>query len=135
MLLLDTSFLIEFEDELLHRKRGPAHGVLAAHRREAPAISIITPGEFAEGFADPRALVEFLAPFRVISLSLAIAWLTAALQGSLSRGWSLANGIPGHAASPGGRRVPNAHGSCKYARTRASDSRPSGVVDNEFRRH
>jgi predicted nucleic acid-binding protein len=85
MLLLDTSFLIEFEDELLHRKMGPAHGVLAAHRRETAAVSIITLGEFAEGFADPRALVVFLAPFRVLSVSRAIAWRTAALQGSLSR--------------------------------------------------
>lgn len=73
MLLLDTSFLIEFEDELAHRKMGPAHGV-SAHRRQAAAISIIALGEFAEGFTDPRALVEFLAPFRVVALSRAIAW-------------------------------------------------------------
>jgi predicted nucleic acid-binding protein len=85
ILLLDTSFLIEFEDELAHRKMGPARGVLAAHRGETAAISIITLGEFAEGFADPRALVEFLEPFRVITLSRAIAWRTAALQSSLSR--------------------------------------------------
>lgn len=85
MLLLDTSFLIEFEDELAHRKAGPAQGVLAAHRRQTAAISIITLGEFAEGFADPRALVEFLAPFRVVALSRAIAWRTAVLQSSLSR--------------------------------------------------
>src|SRR5256886_8144336 len=85
MLLLDTSFLIEFEDELVNRKSGPARAVLTAHRRQAAAISIITLGEFAEGFTDPKALVEFLAPFRVVQLSRAIAWRTAALQGSLSR--------------------------------------------------
>jgi predicted nucleic acid-binding protein len=79
MLLLDTSFLIEFEDELAHKKLGPAHGVLAARRRETVAISIITFGEFAEGFADPRALVEFLAPFRVATLSRAIAWRMCAI--------------------------------------------------------
>jgi hypothetical protein len=50
--------LIEFEDELAHRKMGPACGVSAAHRRETVAISIIAFGEFAEGFADPRALVD-----------------------------------------------------------------------------
>jgi len=49
------------------------------------AISIITLGEFAEGFTDPKALVQFLAPFRVVQLSRAIAWRTAALQGSLTR--------------------------------------------------
>lgn len=85
MLLLDTSFLIEFEDELANRDAGPARAVLAAHRRQAVAISIITLGEFAEGFEDPKALVEFLAPFRVVQLSRAIAWRMAALQGSLSR--------------------------------------------------
>jgi len=85
MLLLDTSFLVEFEDELVDRRRGLATAVLAAHRRRAAAISIITLGEFAEGFSDPRALVEFLAPFRVLQLSRAIAWRMAALQGSLSR--------------------------------------------------
>src|SRR5256885_11567433 len=66
MLLLDTSFLIEFEDELVNRKSGPARAVLTAHRRQAAGISIITLGEFAEGFTDPRALLEFLAPFRVL---------------------------------------------------------------------
>ncbi len=85
MLLLDTSFLIELEDELVHGKVGPALGVLGRNRRQATAISIITLGEFAEGFVDPRALVEFLAPFRVVILSRAIAWRTAALQNSLSR--------------------------------------------------
>jgi predicted nucleic acid-binding protein len=85
MLLLDTSFLIEFEAELIGRKSGPARAVLAAHRRQAVAISIITLGEFAEGFTDPKALVEFLAPFRVVQLSRAIAWRTAALQSSLNR--------------------------------------------------
>jgi len=85
MLLLDTSFLIEFEDEIVNRKSGPAKAVLTAHRRQAAAISIITLGEFAEGFIDPKALLEFLAPFRVVQLSRAIAWRTAALQGSLAR--------------------------------------------------
>jgi predicted nucleic acid-binding protein len=85
MLLLDTSFLVEFEDELVRARSGPASAVLAARRRRAAAISIITLGEFAEGFTDPRALVEFLAPFRVVQLSRAIAWHMAALQGSLAR--------------------------------------------------
>ena len=85
MLLLDTSFLIEFEDELANRKTGPARAVLTSHRRQAVAISIITLGQFAQAFEDSRALVEFLAPFRVVQLSRAIAWRMAALQGSLSR--------------------------------------------------
>ena len=85
MLLLDTSFLIEFENEIARRIVGPARSILATHRRRAAAISIITLGEFAEGFTDPRALLEFLAPFRVVQLSRAIAWRTAALQSSLTQ--------------------------------------------------
>lgn len=84
MLLLDTSFLIEFENEVAHRILGPARAVLAAHRRHAAAISIVTLGEFAEGFTEPKALLEFLAPFQVVQLSRAIAWRMAALQGSLA---------------------------------------------------
>ena len=52
MLLLDTRFLIELEDELVN---------------------------------DPKPLLQFRAPLRVVQLSRAIAWRTAALQGSLAR--------------------------------------------------
>jgi len=85
MLLLDTSFLVEFEDELASDRPGPAFALLAARRRMPVAISIITLGEFAEGFLDPVALNEFLMPFRVVQLSRMIAWRTALLQTSLPR--------------------------------------------------
>ena len=85
MLLLDTSFLVELEDELVRRSPGPAMALLAAHRRSVTAISIITLGEFAEGFTDPRAFGEFIARFRVVQLSRGIAWRAAMLQGSLEQ--------------------------------------------------
>jgi predicted nucleic acid-binding protein len=85
MLLLDTSFLIEFEDELASERPGPASALLAARRKTPVAISIITLGEFAEFFLDPVALNEFLMPFRVVQLSRMIAWRTALLQTSLPR--------------------------------------------------
>jgi predicted nucleic acid-binding protein len=85
LLLLDTSFLIEFEDELASRSPGPATAVLAARRKLPAAISIVTLGEFAEGFLDPIALNEFVSPFRVVPLSRMIAWRTALLQTSLPR--------------------------------------------------
>ncbi|MGO9596259.1 MAG: type II toxin-antitoxin system VapC family toxin [Steroidobacteraceae bacterium] len=85
MLLLDTSFLIEFEDELASERPGPACALLAARRTMPAAISIVTLGEFAEGFLDPVALNEFVRPFRVVQLSRMIAWRTAILQTSLSR--------------------------------------------------
>lgn len=85
MLLLDTSFLIEFEDELATQRPGPASALLGARRTVPVAISIVTLGEFAEGFIDPLALNEFVSPFRIVQLSRMIAWRAALLQTSLSR--------------------------------------------------
>jgi predicted nucleic acid-binding protein len=65
------------------RRNRPVWAAWSAER--GAAISIITLGEFAEGFADLRALLGFLAPFRVVTVSRAIAWRTAAVQSSLSQ--------------------------------------------------
>jgi predicted nucleic acid-binding protein len=141
MLLLDTSFLIEFEDELVHKKLGPARCVLAARRRETVAISIITFGEFAEGFSDPRALVEFLAPFRIVILSRAIAWRTAALQSTLSRrlgendAWIAATALSYEATLIARKRL-SEYLDSTICRSRLSDL-ASGVVrhSNKLQRH
>jgi predicted nucleic acid-binding protein len=85
VLLLDTSFLIEFEDELASERPGPASALLASLRTLPAAISIVTLGEFAERFLDPVALNEFVRPFRIVQLSRMIAWRAALLQTSLSR--------------------------------------------------
>lgn len=85
MLLLDTSFLIAFEDEVASDTPGPASAVLASHRSMPVAISIVSLGEFAEGFLDPIELNKFLSRFRVVQLSRMIAWRAAYLQTSLSR--------------------------------------------------
>ncbi|MGH8139292.1 MAG: type II toxin-antitoxin system VapC family toxin [Steroidobacteraceae bacterium] len=84
MLLLHTSFLVEFEDELASERSGPASTLLTARRKLPAAISIVTLGEFAEGFLDPLALNKFVSKFRILQLSRMIAWRTALLQTSLS---------------------------------------------------
>jgi hypothetical protein len=63
--VLDTSFLIAFEDELASERPGPASALLATRRTMPAALSIVTLGEFAEGFLDPVALNDFVSPFRV----------------------------------------------------------------------
>ena len=83
MLLLDTSFLIEFEDELAGARPGPAVAVLAARRGLPVAVSVIALGEFAEGFTDAAAFDAFIRRFRVVQLSRAIAWRAAQMQSSL----------------------------------------------------
>lgn len=85
MLLLDTSFLVALEDEVLTRRPGRATERLRAHRRDPVAISVVTLGEFAEGFSDPIAFNDFVSRFRVLTLSRGIAWRAASLQQSLPR--------------------------------------------------
>ena len=85
MLLLDTSFLVELEDEVASRRAGLATAVLRSRRSEPAAISIIPFGELAEGFSDPLAAHAFLSRFRILQLSRAIAWRTAVMQSSLPR--------------------------------------------------
>lgn len=57
--------------------------MIAAHRREPMAISIVNLGEFAEGFRDAQQLQEFVRHFQVVALSRAIAWHSAMMQTSL----------------------------------------------------
>ena len=85
MLLLDTSFVIELETEVAARQLGPARRFLAARSREPVAVSIVTIGEFAEGFETIGDVETFLSPFRVVPLSRNIAYRTAALQAGLSQ--------------------------------------------------
>lgn len=83
MLLLDTSFLVEYEAELVERRSGPARALLRQRPLEPVAVSLISVGEFAEGFANARAVEAFLSRFKVLALSRIIAYRAAALQASL----------------------------------------------------
>ncbi|MDR1282198.1 MAG: type II toxin-antitoxin system VapC family toxin [Opitutaceae bacterium] len=85
MLLLDTSFLIELESEVSARVLGAAKCFLAAKPLESVAVSIISLGEFAEGFEDKNDVEAFLSRFRIVSLSRSIAYKAAAMQASLSQ--------------------------------------------------
>lgn len=80
MLLLDTSFLIELESEIVDRRVGPARRLLATRPLEPVAVSIVALAEFAEGFEDLAAVETFCARFKVVPLSRAIAYRCADLQ-------------------------------------------------------
>lgn len=83
MLLLDTSFLVDYEAELVADRIGPARRLLRSRPGEPVAISIVSLGEFAEGFENYHDVEAFLSRFRVISLSRSIAYKSAALQSHL----------------------------------------------------
>jgi predicted nucleic acid-binding protein len=107
VLLLDTSFLIDLESELSSRRLGSARRLLEARALEPVGISIVSVGEFAQGFEDVRSVEAFLAPFRVIQLSRAIAYRMAALQASLAQrlgendAWIAATALAYHASLVG----------------------------------
>ncbi len=104
MLLLDTSFLIELESELTKRQLGSARRFLEARPTEPVGISIVSVGEFAEGFLDTRSVEAFLSPFRVLQLSRAIAYRMAAMQATQTQrlgendAWIAATALAYHAS-------------------------------------
>jgi len=83
VLLLDTSFLVEYESELAARSRGSARHFIDAHRGQLFGLSIISLGEFAEGFSDFRLTEAFLSRFRILNLSRQVAYRMAAMQAAL----------------------------------------------------
>lgn len=83
MRLLDTSFLIKYEAELVSDRIGPARAALRSQPTSPVGISMISLGEFAEEFEKYRDVKAFLSRFRVITLSRAIACKAAAMQSRL----------------------------------------------------
>lgn len=80
VLLLDTSFLVELENELVERRAGLARALLASRPLEPVCVSVVALGEFAEGFEDNAAVEAFCSRFTIVPLSRAIAYRCADLQ-------------------------------------------------------
>jgi len=83
VLLLDTSFLILYEGEIAANRTGPARIFLRSRPLEAVAVSLISVGEFAEGYANPRDVENFLRRFRILQLSRQIAYRMASMQNQI----------------------------------------------------
>jgi predicted nucleic acid-binding protein len=83
VLLFDTSFLIELEAEVSERRFGPARQCLHAHRSTPHGVSVVSIGEFAEGFDNPLTTEPFLSRFRVINVFPLIAYRMAIMQNAL----------------------------------------------------
>jgi tRNA(fMet)-specific endonuclease VapC len=69
-LLFDTCFLIDIEREM-KRGAGDAMQFLRLHAAAVPMISLITVGEFSEGFADPQSPIctSLLQRFQVVPMT------------------------------------------------------------------
>lgn len=73
-LILETSFLIDLERELVREGEGPAHVFLAAHPDAPLRITFTVSGELAVGF-DRRAKWEsFVRPFSVLPCTDDVCW-------------------------------------------------------------
>lgn len=89
-MLLDTSYLIDLEEELALRRARPATRFAQRHRRAAPRISVVSLGELAAGEANEAKLRSFLARYRVIAIRNEIGFLAGRLERALaSRGGRL----------------------------------------------
>lgn len=83
-MLLDSSYLIDLEEEIAGRKFGPAIAFANAHRRSEPRISVITLGELAAGATDEAGTRRFLSRYRVIALKPEIGYFAGRLERALS---------------------------------------------------
>lgn len=76
-MILDTTFLVDLEEELREDRAGRAQRFLAGHRAAQPLVTVISLGEIAAGMEDNEAARYFLSRWRVLNLRSEIA-LTAA---------------------------------------------------------
>lgn len=84
-MILDTTFLVDLHREAQRRERGPAHRFLEAHPAEPLSITVVSAGEFAEGFTtEEHALCRsLLEAFRVHDVTEDAAWRYAEASRSL----------------------------------------------------
>jgi tRNA(fMet)-specific endonuclease VapC len=75
-LILETSFLVDFERETSRSAPGAAHGFLREREDAALFVSVVTTGELAAGasLATRGTWEEFLAPFQVLAIDRESAW-------------------------------------------------------------
>lgn len=75
-LVLETSFLIDHEREVVRDRPGPAHAFLAEHAAAPLHITFTTAGELAAGFG-PRgrdAWEGWLGALKILACSLDVSW-------------------------------------------------------------
>ena len=84
-MIVDTTFLIDMEREIIQKAPGPAMEFLAHHAEQTLRISVITYGELAEGYDDPAAqeLEELVAPFGIVEVTRSIARRYATISSAL----------------------------------------------------
>src|SRR4051794_37058018 len=85
-MLLDATFLIDFERELSARRTGPARRFLGAHRNAPAWVPVVAFSEVAAGMASTAAAEYFFqrVGFRILPVSRAIGLRAAELEREMS---------------------------------------------------
>lgn len=123
-MLLDTSVLIDLQRELAAGHTGPACALLDGHRDQPLWISVVTLGEFAEGFADVEGttLTDLVAGLGLLAIDRAVALIYARLSRQMrAEKWRIGDNDIWIAATA------LAHGLCLVTRDTRHMSRISGL--------
>ena len=75
-LILETSFLVDFERENRRGTPGPSLAFLEGHEDARPYITFIVAGELAAGasLAERARWEEYLAPFHILAFNADVSW-------------------------------------------------------------
>jgi len=75
-MLFDTTFLIDYERKMKRNRPGAVHSFLVSHPNAPLYISVISAGEFAEGFdaGKARDCWQCLRRYRILIIDREIAW-------------------------------------------------------------
>ena len=87
-MILDSTFLVDFERETARRKAGPASDFLRARADEELCITFTIAGELAAGESlgeDRMKWETFIRPFRFLSYNQEIGWRFGAVFRELRR--------------------------------------------------
>lgn len=87
-MLFDTTFLIDYEREIKRNRRGAVHSFLTQHPNTPLYISVISAGEFAEGFhaGQEQACWLCLRRYSILPIDREIAWVAGQLSRQLRAG-------------------------------------------------
>jgi predicted nucleic acid-binding protein len=82
-MLADTTFLIDFYEERMARRQGPATACLARRRSGVFRISVVSIAEFSAGFRNPLQAQVFLDTFHSLRLFPEAAYEAGAIDREL----------------------------------------------------
>ena len=75
-LIVDSSYLIDLEQEILRQSPGPAHRFLEQHPKERLYTTFTANGEAAAGYelGERSAWEQLMAPFKVLGWTPEVSW-------------------------------------------------------------